>query len=76
MFESWFKKYRIIKMNEKFIPQLVVGGRWEGIQENLSNTWYLVQHQFEYCGHLTLQEAENTIKSYKNIKFVEVVKYL
>lgn len=63
-----FKKYRIIEINNNFIPQVRVNlFFWKGIEEYSLDTWNSLEYQIEYCYHATIESAKDTIEKYKKI---------
>jgi hypothetical protein len=60
-----FKKYRILEVNGKFIPQckLFLFDTWDGIEDN-NIKWYVFEYQLEYCSKPTIEEARAKIHKY------------
>lgn len=62
-----FKKYRILEINGKFIPQfkLTLFDTWYSI-DHTNFKWYTFKYQLEYCSKPTLEEARVVLA-----KFIE-----
>jgi hypothetical protein len=60
-----FKKYRVLEIDGKFIPQYKVAFEWEGIDKVSYFLWYLYSHQEEYCSFDNLEDAKAHIEKHK-----------
>ncbi len=62
-----FKRYRILEVNGKFIPQfkLVLFDTWMSVDE-YNYIWYIFEYQIYNCSKPTLEEARAVIA-----KFIE-----
>lgn len=63
-----FKKFRILEINNIFIPQVRKNlFMWYGIEEFNLDTWNDLEYQIEYCDHCSIEDAKETINNYINI---------
>jgi hypothetical protein len=67
-----FKKYRILEVGGKFIPQIreSLFGNYEGIDITTKDTWVKLEAQISYCAHDTIEEAKNVIKIHDRVLII------
>lgn len=74
-----FRKYRILEVNGKFIPQLKVSifDKWMSIKEydETNYIWYSLKIQICYCSKPTIEEARLVITKYINKNKQQIHKY-
>lgn len=58
-----FKRYRILEVDGKFIPQINKKflGYWVGIDLYNGYEWYVLSEQISYCSKKTIEEARTVI---------------
>lgn len=60
-----FKKYRVLEIDDKFIPQYRLCFDWEGIDKVSYFLWYVHEYQKEHCSFDNLEDAKAHIEKHK-----------
>jgi hypothetical protein len=60
-----FKKYRVVEVEGKFIPQYRTGLDWEGIGRDDFFLWFGKSNIKQHCSFETLEDAKSHIEKYK-----------
>ena len=59
-----FKRYRILEVDGKFIPQFKTGFFESWVSTGKLGRWYGLKYQIEYCSKETVEEARAVLEQF------------
>ena len=59
-----FKRYRILEVNGKFIPQFKTGFFESWTSKGVGGYWYSLVTQISYCSKETIEEARAVLEQF------------